>query len=141
VLEEARKALPQTEGTTVIAGELFAARKEGRSRHGDLASALSGRLSEMKWEKAGAEEYGLESRVQADAVQRELGVFDTPDTFYADHESNLSGLRKFLYGAAVRHVMNRNIKRIREGRGPLPDEDLLHVHEGLEVSDGQASTR
>ncbi|MGH1347916.1 MAG: hypothetical protein ACRBN8_40550 [Nannocystales bacterium] len=42
VLEEARKALPQTRGTTVIAGELFAARKEGRSRHGDLASALSG---------------------------------------------------------------------------------------------------
>ncbi len=42
VLEEARKALPNTEGTTVIAGELFAARKEGRSRHGDLASALAG---------------------------------------------------------------------------------------------------
>ncbi len=42
VLEEARKILPKVEGTTVIAGELFAARKEGRSRHGDLASALSG---------------------------------------------------------------------------------------------------
>ena len=42
VLEEARKVLPKLEGTTVIAGELFAARKEGRSRHGDLASALSG---------------------------------------------------------------------------------------------------
>ncbi|MCR9161620.1 MAG: hypothetical protein ACE37F_35595 [Nannocystaceae bacterium] len=42
VLEEARAVMDRVSGTTVIAGELFAARKEGRSRHGDLASALSG---------------------------------------------------------------------------------------------------
>lgn len=42
LLDEARKLLSRVDGTTVIAGELFAARKEGRSRHGDLASALSG---------------------------------------------------------------------------------------------------
>jgi hypothetical protein len=42
VLAEARKMVGRVEGTTVIAGELFAARKEGRSRHGDLANALSG---------------------------------------------------------------------------------------------------
>ena len=42
VLAEARKMMDRVQGTTVIAGELFAARKEGRSRHGDLANALSG---------------------------------------------------------------------------------------------------
>ena len=42
VLAEARKVMDRVDGTTVIAGELFAARKEGRSRHGDLANALSG---------------------------------------------------------------------------------------------------
>jgi len=42
VLVEARGMASRVEGTTVIAGELFAARKEGRSRHGDLANALSG---------------------------------------------------------------------------------------------------
>lgn len=40
VLDEARNVLARTVGRTVIAGELFAARKEGRSRHGDLAAAL-----------------------------------------------------------------------------------------------------
>lgn len=43
VLDEARKFMDRVvdKGTTVIAGELFAARKEGRSRHGDLANALA----------------------------------------------------------------------------------------------------
>ncbi len=42
LLAEARTMIGRTEGITVIAGELFAARKDGRSRHGDLANALSG---------------------------------------------------------------------------------------------------
>jgi ATP-dependent DNA ligase len=40
VLVEARKLVPKVVGTTVIAGELYATRDSGRSRHGDLAAAL-----------------------------------------------------------------------------------------------------
>jgi len=53
VLNEARKVLSRCVGTTVIAGELFAARKEGRSRHGDLAAAIAGEA------KAGVERIGF----------------------------------------------------------------------------------
>ena len=40
VIVEARKLAPKVVGTTVIAGELYATRDSGRSRHGDLAAAL-----------------------------------------------------------------------------------------------------
>ncbi len=53
LLVEARAMAGRTKGVTVIAGELFAARKEGRSRHGDLANALSGD------EKAAVERVGF----------------------------------------------------------------------------------
>ncbi len=42
VLMEAQKALARVQGRTVIAGELFAAKKSGRPRHGDLANAIAG---------------------------------------------------------------------------------------------------
>lgn len=42
VLIEAREAAKRAVSPTVIAGELFAVRKEGRARHGDLPAALSG---------------------------------------------------------------------------------------------------
>lgn len=40
VIVEARKLASRTAGITVIAGELYATRESGRSRHGDLAAAL-----------------------------------------------------------------------------------------------------
>ncbi len=40
VIAEARKLAQRAVGTTVVAGELFATRETGRSRHGDLAAAL-----------------------------------------------------------------------------------------------------
>ncbi|MEX1368954.1 MAG: hypothetical protein AB1Z98_37860 [Nannocystaceae bacterium] len=40
VLVEARTLAARTVGITVVAGELFATREHGRSRHGDLAAAL-----------------------------------------------------------------------------------------------------
>ncbi|MEM9864600.1 MAG: hypothetical protein AAF938_23570, partial [Myxococcota bacterium] len=43
LLREARKVMmPRIQGRLVLAGELFALRKEGRPRHGDLARARSG---------------------------------------------------------------------------------------------------
>lgn len=40
VLAEARKLAKRAVGITVVAGELYATRESGRSRHGDLATAL-----------------------------------------------------------------------------------------------------
>ncbi len=42
VLNAARAAAGRVVSTTVVAGELFARRNSGRSRHGDLAAALAG---------------------------------------------------------------------------------------------------
>lgn len=43
VLVEAEKFLSRVQARTVIAGELFAAKKSGRPRHGDLANAVAGK--------------------------------------------------------------------------------------------------
>ena len=42
VLKEAKAAAAKAHGRTIIAGELFAARKGGRPRVGDLAAAMGG---------------------------------------------------------------------------------------------------
>ena len=46
----------------------------------------------------------------------EVGVFDSPDAFYARHGSNLSGVKRWLYERVIRHRMNRNVARVRASK-------------------------
>ncbi len=46
---------------------------------------------------------------------RDLGVFDAPDAFYGRHGTNLAGWKRWLFENRVRHIMNRNVARIRDG--------------------------
>jgi hypothetical protein len=52
-------------------------------------------------------------------VNRDLGSYDDPDAFYAQHHANLSGFREWLYRHVVRHRMNRNVASIRTCRGAV----------------------
>lgn len=58
---------------------------------------------------------GNDTYVQKEGIVRDLGVYDSPDAFFARNQQNLSGIRKVVYKRVVRHLMNRNVRRIREG--------------------------
>ena len=56
---------------------------------------------------------GAPTYIQREGIADDLGLFDQPDGFYERHGTNLSGLRRWLYGRVLRHVMNRTVARVR----------------------------
>lgn len=56
---------------------------------------------------------GTDTFIQSTGVNADFGVYDDPDAFYAEHGDNLSGVRAWLYARWIRHVLNRNVARIR----------------------------
>lgn len=67
---------------------------------------------------------GNDTYIQADGIADDFGRFDTPDEFYGKYGTNLRGLKKMLYRYVIRHLINRNVKRIRlkglRARNTLP---------------------
>jgi len=59
---------------------------------------------------------GQDTFIQKEGIVDDFGFFDDPDAFYAGHGSNLAGLKRWLFERVVRHQMNTNVRRIREGR-------------------------
>ena len=51
--------------------------------------------------------------IQDKGINRDFGVFDTPDAFYAQHQQELNAFKKFIFQHIVRHIMNNNVERIR----------------------------
>ena len=60
---------------------------------------------------------GRDTFIQRTGINRDLGVYDAPDIFYAEHRQ-LSGLRGLLYRLAVRPWMNRRVANLRRGDVP-----------------------
>lgn len=56
---------------------------------------------------------GTDTAIQATGVNRDLGAFDDPDTFYDAHAANLRGFKGLLFRSVVRHRMNRTVTSIR----------------------------
>ena len=56
---------------------------------------------------------GGNTYIQSEGIADDFGVFDCPDDFYNRVGSNLSGLKKRVFSHAIRHLMNRNVGRIR----------------------------
>lgn len=54
--------------------------------------------------------------IQKEGIVRDLGVFESPDEFYLQHGTNPKGFRKIIFKYLVRHLMNRNISNIRNGK-------------------------
>mgnify|MGYP000075885443 CR=1 FL=1 len=57
---------------------------------------------------------GESTYIQSGGIADDFGVFNAPDEFYAQYGSNLHGLKKFLYSYGLRHLINRNVKRVRQ---------------------------
>lgn len=63
---------------------------------------------------------GGDTYIQKDGINRDFGVFDDPDAFYARHGTNLSGLKRWLFRTVVRGWMNRNVVAIRASAPSVP---------------------
>ena len=56
---------------------------------------------------------GTDTYIQREGIADDFGVYNQPDEFYASYGSNLSGIKKVLFRYVLRHLMNRNVNKIR----------------------------
>jgi len=60
----------------------------------------------INWEKN-------DTYIQKEGINADLGVYDNPDLFFSKNAQNLNLLKKWLFQNIVRHLMNKNVKKIR----------------------------
>ncbi len=51
--------------------------------------------------------------IQSEGINRDWGVYDSPDELLKEHHQEMSPLKAFVYRHIGRHLMNRNVRRIR----------------------------
>lgn len=56
---------------------------------------------------------GESTYIQRSGIKADLGLWDSPDAFYARHAQAFGGLRGWLYRHAIRHWMNARVRRLR----------------------------
>ena len=56
---------------------------------------------------------GNNTYIQSEGINQDFGVYDCPDHLLKEHSQELSPLKEFLYRHLGRHLMNRNVRRIR----------------------------
>ncbi|NOU52664.1 transglutaminase family protein [Pseudoalteromonas sp. JBTF-M23] len=56
---------------------------------------------------------GESTYIQKESIIKSLGHFNEPDSFYCKF-SNLAGIKKWLYQLVFRHIINLNIKHLRQ---------------------------
>lgn len=59
---------------------------------------------------------GENTTVQQQAVVEDLGIFDTPDEFFAVYKQEYRGMKKFLYENIGRKIMTKKVAKIRRGK-------------------------
>lgn len=51
--------------------------------------------------------------IQKDKITKDLGIFDTPDELFKIHKQKIGKFKSFVFRNIVRHLMNRNVAKIR----------------------------
>ena len=59
---------------------------------------------------------GNDTYIQKEGINNDFGVFDEPDSFYAEYGANVSGLKALFFKTIARKLMNANVARIRLAR-------------------------
>lgn len=52
--------------------------------------------------------------IQSEGINQDFGIYDCPDDLLKEHHQEMSALKAFLYRNIGRHLMNRNVKKIRK---------------------------
>lgn len=53
--------------------------------------------------------------IQSEGINQDFGIYDSPDELLKEHHQEISALKGFAYRHLGRHLMNRNVKRVRRG--------------------------
>lgn len=59
---------------------------------------------------------GNDTYIQSEGINRDFGVYSSPDELLAEHHQEMSPFKAFIYRNLGRHLMNRNVKKIRGGK-------------------------
>jgi len=51
--------------------------------------------------------------IQSEGINQDFGVYDSPDALLKEHHQEISAVKAFLYKNFGRHMMNRNVNKIR----------------------------
>ena len=51
--------------------------------------------------------------IQSEGITRDLGIYDCPDDLLQEHGQAMPAIKAFAYRYLGRHLMNRNVKKIR----------------------------
>ena len=51
--------------------------------------------------------------IHSEGINQDFGVYDSPDDLLKAHHQEMSAIKAFLYKHFGRHLMNRNVKKIR----------------------------
>lgn len=54
--------------------------------------------------------------IQNEGINQDFGVYDSPDELLIVHHQEMSAFKKFMFRYVGRHLMNLNVKRIRNKR-------------------------
>lgn len=55
--------------------------------------------------------------IQSEGINQDFGIYDSPDEMLKEHHQDLSVVKRFAYRNLGRHLMNRNVKSIRNSKG------------------------
>lgn len=59
---------------------------------------------------------GEDTYIQKEGIHDDFGIYNSPDEFYQEKGTNLSGVKRWLYQNFIRHLINRNVERLRNLR-------------------------
>lgn len=54
--------------------------------------------------------------IQSEGINNDFGVYDCPDDLLKEHHQEMSAIKTFVYRNLGRHLMNRNVKKIRNNK-------------------------
>lgn len=59
---------------------------------------------------------GENTYIQSEGITQDFGVYDDPDSLLKEHHQQMSPVKAFSYRHIGRHLMNHNVKKIRNSR-------------------------
>lgn len=51
--------------------------------------------------------------IQKENIHDDFGLYNSPDEFYSEKGTNLSGVKRWLYQSVIRHLINMNVNRLK----------------------------
>lgn len=59
---------------------------------------------------------GNNTYIQSEGINQDFGIYNSPDELLLEHHQEMSAVKQFLFRYVGRHLMNKNVARIRNSR-------------------------